>query len=132
MPNSEDIDALLDGLKAATANEPADQLGALADPVTSLNFGKVLREIMGQMGGPKGFAKEVKRDFDAVDPGHTARIRIEADLLRSLQAYGEAPPPGKIEPEDEIAELKAAIRQDPALAEQIRGILDEVEHGDAT
>ncbi len=68
--------------------EGVDTLNDLADATTPIGIGEVLRCIMTEFGGPAGFAKELKADFDGNQEGSANRIRIESDILRSLQNFG--------------------------------------------
>jgi len=67
---------------------------------------EVLQCIMGQFGGPLGFSEKLFLDFEASKPGSANRIRIESDILRALQAFGEPD-----DDDDDIGALAAEAKQ---------------------
>lgn len=90
-----------------STQEGVDTLNDLAGATTPIGIGEVLRCLMAQFGGPAGFAKEVKADFDANNEGSSNRIRIESDILRSLQNFGASDDEGS----DDIEHLEGVARQ---------------------
>lgn len=87
------------------ANAP-NIMADLADATESrLSVGTVLRELFTAFGGPKGFAEQMKLDFDSCEPGHSNRIRIESDIMRALGNY-----------DGDVDDLPADIEQLEAIA----------------
>jgi len=95
-----------------STQEGVDTLNDLAGATTPIGIGEVLRCLMAEFGGPVGFAKEVKTDFDANKNGSANRIRIESDILRSLQNFGADDDEGS----DDIEDVENQVRQ--LLAEE--------------
>jgi len=90
-----------------STQESGDTLNDVAEATTPIGIGEVLRCIMAEFGGPAGFAKELKLDFNANNEGSSNRIRIESDILRSLQNFGA----GDDEEGDDIEDLENQARQ---------------------
>lgn len=83
-------------------------LANLADATDSkISVGAVLRELFRVFKGPKGFAEEIKLDFDTCPIGHANRIRIESDIMRTLSNYD-----GEVDDLPDDAEtLEAMVRE---------------------
>lgn len=84
-----------------------DVLGGMAAKSGGrIGIREVLTCVMSEFGGPEGFAHEVFLDFEANNVGSANRIRIESDILRAIQNYGEPD-----DDDDDLGALEATAKQ---------------------
>lgn len=79
-----------------------------------LSIEEVLRAVMNEFGGPVGYARQLKADFNALAPGNPSRVRISTTILQCVQRYGG----------DEIADAED-LESIEAHAKRIQELIDD-------
>jgi len=91
-------------------------LGSADD--ASISLKEVMRAVMVEFGGPAGFARNLKLDYDNLQATVTTRVQIDRAILQALQKVDDSDPG---DPGDDIEQLEATLKQAMDRKETVSG-----------